>query len=466
MNVDSFADALRQGLPLDFTPETNSLEFAKAMDARDEIGHMRSQFIIPTKGSLRWMKSPDPARANQTNGDDDEPSIYLVGNSLGAQPKAVSAAIATHLSTWANIGVNGHFTTPNSSTFPAWQDLAESCATKTAPLVGALPSEVTVMNTLTTNLHLLMATFYRPTPTRHKIIIEWRPFPSDWYAVQSQLTHHGYPSTSLIEIQPSSNLLLSTADIISCIDAHASSTALLLLPGIQYYTGQRLNIPLITSHAQARGIVVGWDLAHAIGNIPLSLHGWNVDFAVWCNYKYLNAGPGAIAGAFVHQRHFDKHRLAGWYGQDKATRFEMGREFIPAYGAAGWQMGNPSGVDLAGLRAALGVWEGVDELEKVWRKGRGLTGWLEYLLQGVEGTFKVLTPSDEKERGSQLSLEVGEEVVDTIGRVLEEKGVVCDVRRPGVIRVAPVPLYCTWVDVWRFVDAFKDAMMEVKGERA
>jgi len=365
-----------------------------------------------------------------------------------------------------------------NSPLSAWQDLAESCAAKSLDLVGASSAqEIIYMNTLTVNLHLMLATFYRPTPQRHKIIIEWKPFPSDWYAVQSQLAFHNLSaSDSLIEIQPSDpeTLYLSTESILATIDEHADSAALLLLPGIQYFTGQLLDIPKITAYAQSKGIIAGWDLAHAAGNVPLSLHEWNVDFAVWCTYKYLNAGPGAAAGLFLHERHHDrdgkvKNRLAGWYGADKSVRFNMEKEFVPSPGAWGYQLSNPSAVDLSCLDAALEVF-GKTSMKELRGKAVVLTGYLEVLLKRLmnEGRgaapFRILTPESVEERGTQLSLMFtgakGKEVLQRVSKVLAENGVVCDFRKPDVMRVAPVPLYCGFEDVWKFVKVLKKGVEE------
>ncbi|KAK4183977.1 putative kynureninase [Podospora australis] len=457
-----------------FTPEAATLEYAREQDRNDKLAYLRDQFNIPTRGSLR-KKALDgtiPASNPEDDSEDNKPSVYLVGNSLGAQPRSISRNIPAQLETWASFGVNGHFSSLENSPLEAWQDLAESCAKKSVELVGATShEEIIYMNTLTVNLHLMMATFYKPTTERHKVIVEWKPFPSDWYAIQSQISHHGFdPSTSLIEIQPDSpSLYLSTETILSVIDQHASSTALLLLPGIQYYTGQSLNIPLITSYAQSRGIVVGWDLAHAAGNIPLSLHDWNVDFAVWCTYKYLNSGPGATSGCFVHSKHHGQKlpRLAGWYGSDKSVRFKMEKEFIPARGAAGWQLSNPSAIDLACVSASLDMFQNVG-MRELRQKAVKLTGYLEWLLVGLlsdqqeEKKFKILTPQNPEERGSQLSLLLtDEDILEKVFKKLQEGGIICDARKPGVIRVAPVPMYCTFEDVWRFVEIFGRALEEV-----
>lgn len=267
-----------------------------------------------------------------------EPSIYFCGNSLGLQPKATREFLLTHLDTWSSIGVHGHFRTLENSPLTAWQRLAEHAAEQAAPIVGALPSEVAIMNTLTINLHLLMCSFYKPTQQRHKIIIDWKAFPSDHFAVESQIRMWGFdPKESMVFIAPpEGEFEVSTESILETIEKHADSTALVMLPGIQYYTGQFFDIQRITKFAQDKGLPVGWDLAHAAGNVPLQLHDWNVDFAVWCTYKYMNAGPGAIGGAFIHERHGKveypngaegaaefRPRLSGWYGGDQQGRMEM-----------------------------------------------------------------------------------------------------------------------------------------------
>ncbi|KAJ4287035.1 Kynureninase (L-kynurenine hydrolase) [Collariella sp. IMI 366227] len=407
----SFIDTLRAGEKPKFGPKAQSIEYARQLDSHDQLKSFRDNFNIPTKGSLRKKalngSIPEEKTTNGTakvNGhsvDDEEPSTYFVGNSLGAQPKCMREHLNAHLETWASIGVNGHFTSFENSPLAAWQDMAADCAQHSVDLVGAAsPSEVIYMNTLTVNLHLMMATFYRPTEKRHKIIAEWKPFPSDSYAIASQLQLHSLtPSTSLIDIHPDpQSFSISTASILATIDAHADSTALLLLPGIQYYTGQLFDIPRITAHAHSKGIpYVGWDLAHAAGNVPLSLHDWGVDFAVWCTYKYLNAGPGAIAGCFVHEKHHNipdpdgrtpegnryLHRLAGWYGAEKSVRFNMEKVFQPAEGGC-WVAGVES------ERGGSGVCEGrVGGGGEGWGigvlrgKGLVLTAYLEALLDGL-----------------------------------------------------------------------------------
>ncbi|KAK3301737.1 pyridoxal phosphate-dependent transferase [Chaetomium strumarium] len=498
----SFAKALRAGNKPAFSSEAKSIDYARKLDAQDKLKLLRSNFNIPSRRSLKKRALDgslpgEPSQQRTSNGDaadDDKPSIYFVGNSLGAQPKCIRQYLDSQLETWASIGVNGHFTSLGNSPLTAWQDMAADCAQKSLDLVGAAsPSEVIYMNTLTVNLHLMMASFFRPTEQRHKIIAEWKPFPSDSYAIASQLEWHGLStSTSLIEIQPDpETLYIPTERILSVIDEHADSTALLLLPGIQYYTGQLFDIPRITAHARRHGITVGWDLAHAVGNVELALHEWNVDFAVWCTYKYLNAGPGAIAGCFVHERHHHHHsngapvnggkaaekksyvpRLAGWYGADKAVRFNMEKEFSPAAGANGWVVSNPSAIDLACVGAALSVF-GQTRMADLREKGMVLTAYLEWLLKGLveedeerrEGqgpAFRIITPANPLERGSQLSLLLRGGLLQRVSEKLAEAGIVVDVRKPDVIRVAPVPMYCRFEDVWEFVEVFSQAIEEAQ----
>lgn len=337
------------------------------------------------------------------------------------------------------------------------------------------------METLTGNLHLLLCSFYRPTATRYKIILEGKAFPSDHYVVESQLALHDYTSdNAMVLISPPSDAspLLPTNYILSVIDAHADTAAILLLPGVQFYTGQFFEIRTITAYAQARGIIVGWDLAHAVGNVPLSLHDDNVDFAAWCNYKYMNCGPGAIGGLFVHSRHSQvakltpareeagsstglayRPRLSGWWGSDKSSRFAMTNAFAPIPGAAGFQLSNPSALDLSSVLASLSVFAKTD-MAALRRKSLALTGYLEALLLATragEAPFSIITPEDKEQRGAQLSVRLEPGLLDFVMEILEEEGVVIDERRPDVVRVAPAPLYNTYEDVWNFVQVFREA---------
>lgn len=497
----SFIDRLRGGQPPKFPEDANSISFAQRLDAQDKLSHLRDEFVIPTKASLK-KKALDgripgvPATngaangvangTNCTNGANgtstaDEQGIYFVGNSLGAQPKAVRRYIEAQLETWSSIGVAGHFLNLDNSPLTSWQDLAEDCAIKSADLVGASPGEIVIMNTLTANLHMMMASFYRPTEKRHKIILEWKPFPSDYYAIESQITWHGLdPAKSMVKIEPGEDYLIPTERILATIDEHADETALVLLPGIQYYSGQYFDIPRITAHARAKGIVVGWDLAHAAGNVELKLHDWDVDFACWCTYKYINAGPGSIAGAFVHERHGTvewpegsdgrpsfRPRLTGWYGGDKSVRFNMDNKFVPTPGAGGYQVSNPSAIDLASLSGALSVFN-MTSMHDLRSKALVLTAYAEHLLDGIvaEGRtddsqaplFNILTPRDPAQRGTQLSVLLAEGLLEGVSAALEANGVMCDKRKPDVIRVAPVPLYSRFEDIWRFMQILRGAL--------
>ena len=355
-----------------------------------------------------------------------------------------------------------------------------------APVVGALPDEVAVMETLTANLHLMMASFYRPTEEKNKIILEGKAFPSDHYAVESQIIHHGFnPEQSMILIEPESPDIptLTTTQILSVIDQHAPSTALILLPGVQFYTGQYFDIKTITTHAHSHGIIIGWDLAHAVGNIPLYLHDWDVDFAAWCNYKYMNSGPGAIAALFVNERHgkVDKPaikegkigfrpRLCGWWGGDKAIRFEMANRFVPIPGAQGFQVGNASSLGLSAVIASLEVF-GLTSLPELRKKSVALTQLLQdLLLHSLDKPFqegapyRIITPLNPDERGVQLSVQLQPGLLLRVMESLEAAGIVLDERKPDVIRVAPTPLYNTFQDVWNFVKYFKIACARAQEE--
>ncbi|KAH7045177.1 pyridoxal phosphate-dependent transferase [Macrophomina phaseolina] len=488
-------------------PKSFTKEFAEALDAQDPLRKLREEFIIPTRAGLKRkrlgtdagaVEVPETINAVLPENDLTYPSTYLCGNSLGLQPRRTQDYIRKYLDTWANKGVYGHFQPLEDAVSRPWVDIDEDAKIQTAKIVGAEPEEVAVMQTLTANLHLLMASFYRPTKERYKIIIEGKAFPSDHYAVQSQLHHHNlHPSTALVELSPPdpTTSYLPTSYILSVIDAHASTTALLLLPGIQYYSGQLLDIPRITAHAHAHNITVGWDLAHAAGNVPLSLHAWNVDFAAWCNYKYLNSGPGGIGGLFVHARHTQvtpssqtaaafsdattidertlgyRPRLSGWWGHDKSTRFRMESAFVPMPGAAGFQLSNPSALDTTALLASLSVFAQTS-MADLRAKSVRLTAYLEHLLFAAnpdgepeqEPLFSLITPRSPEERGAQLSLLFRPGLLDAVMRELEERGVVVDERRPDVVRVAPAPLYNGFGDVWRFVEVFKEACRKAAAE--
>ncbi|PQE28699.1 putative Kynureninase protein [Rutstroemia sp. NJR-2017a WRK4] len=433
-----------------FSSEANSLEYAQSLDAKDHMRKFRDQFIIPSKANIKATKLAKP-------GLSDDSSIYFCGNSLGLQPKCVKEYLQAHLDTWSSIGVHGHFRDLEDSPLTQWQLLAEHASKQSAPIVGALPSEVAIMGTLTMNLHLLMASFYTPTPEKNKIILEWKAFPSDHYAIESQIRGHGYdPASSMVMIGPDEGTYeISTEKILRTIDEHADTTALLLLPGIQYYTGQFFDIKTITAYAQSKGLLVGWDLAHAAGNVPLELHDWNVDFAVWCTYKYMNAGPGSIAGMYVHERH---GQVDYSEGEDKPKYRHRLMEFRPSPGASGYQVSNPSVVDLTSLCAALSIFNQTS-MSEIRRKSLHLTAYLEHLLLSSKSSaFQIITPSDPAARGTQLSVLLKPGRLETLSDMLEEAGIVADKRKPDVIRVAPVPLYNTYEDVWRFVQIFEQAL--------
>jgi len=413
--------------------------FAKRLDERDPLKKYRSRFAIPER----------PAGS---------PVIYFNGNSLGLMPRRARDLVTATLDDWAALGVEAHFK-GSAPWFPYHEMFRETGAR----LVGAMPGEVVMMNGLTVNLHLMMATFYRPTPERHKILIEDGAFPSDTYAAQSQLRLHGYdPEEVLIRAKPAAGSdLLGTDDLLALLETHGREIALVLLPGVQFYTGELLDIPVLTAAARKLGCVAGWDLAHAAGNVPLDLHEWDVDFAAWCSYKYLNAGPGAVAGCFVHARHGEdvaRPRMAGWWGNDPATRFRMDRErdFVARAGADGWQLSNPPILAMAPLRASLDIFDEAG-MEGLRRKSIVLTGYLEWLLDRAPGKrFAVITPRDPERRGCQLSLRVLDRPKETLA-ALEASGVVGDYRPPDVVRVAPTPLYNTFHEVWRFAQVLRQA---------
>ncbi|KAK0262641.1 hypothetical protein B0A54_10538 [Friedmanniomyces endolithicus] len=466
--------------------------YATEQDVQDPLTHLRSNFLIPSKGDL----ARKTLRSDEKTDQNDEPSIYLCGNSLGLQPKLTHKYMQQYLDTWASKGVYGHFKEVEDSSLVPWLHVDDDCVPEMAKIVGALPSEVAIMQTLTANLHLMMASFYRPSKERYKIILEGKAFPSDHYAVESHLRHHALdPSHSMLLLTPSPDShTLTTPQILSFLTLHAPTTALLLLPGIQFYTGQALDIPAITSHAHHLGITVGWDLAHAAGNLDLRLHDWGVDFAVWCSYKYLNAGPGAVGGLFVHERHGEvgegssssgkgddgevdyRPRLAGWWGSSKASRFAMTNSFVPIPGAAGFQLSNPSVADTTALRASLDIFK-LTSMEALRGRSLKLTGYLLELLdrlaeerkaeeeEGGERCFSIITPREPEQRGAQISVLLKSGLLDVVMASLEAAGVVVDERRPDVIRVAPAPLYNTYRDVFLFVREFRLACQRaVRGE--
>ncbi|MFZ5971635.1 MAG: kynureninase [Bacteroidota bacterium] len=417
----------------------NSLSFARKLDRIDPSRPYRSQFHLP-----------------KVNGKN---AIYFTGNSLGLQPKLAKKFLDEELKDWATLGVEGHLHAKRP-----WLYYHKFAKKALARLVGARPDEVVAMHQLTVNLHLLMISFYRPTSQRYKIIAETGAFPSDQYAFESQIRLHGFdPEKALIELQPRpGERTLRTEDILDVIGQQGNELALVLMGGVQYYTGQFFEIGKITKAAHNAGAYAGFDLAHAVGNVPLNLHNDEVDFAVWCSYKYLNSGPGSVAGAFVHQKHAnrtDLPRLAGWWGHHEKERFLMKKGFIPMKGVDGWQLSNFPVLSGAAHLASLQLFEeaGIKNLRK---KSIALTGYLAWLLNQIDPAqekFEIFTPSDPQQRGCQLSLFVkkdGKKVFDRLTRA----GVIADWREPGVIRVAPVPLYNTFEEVFTFSEIFREAI--------
>ncbi|KAB2104429.1 Kynureninase 2 [Alternaria gaisen] len=460
MDAAAAIKQLRQGQKPQWPANAESLEFAHSLDQSAEIPKtFRPEFVVPSKAQLKRKTLKDDAQtANPASTPDDE-AIYFCGNSLGLQPKAVGEHLNAYLKTWGSIAVGGHFTALEDSPLTPYQDMAAGCSKRMADIVGASPSEIVAMNTLTINLHLMMAAFYKPTEKKHKIMCEWRPFPSDWYAIESQIEWHGLdPKKSMLLVEPDDGYIMTTKNILRLIDENVDELALIMLPGIQYYSGQLLDIPTITAHARKHNITIGWDLAHAAGNAELKLHDWDVDFACWCTYKYMNAGAGSIAGAFIHEKHGNNDHykgLKGWYGHDKSSRFLMDNKFVPTPGAQGFQCSNPSIVDLTCLAGSLSVFEKTS-MADLRSRSLLLTAYAEHLLSQIAARnikdgafpFQIITPTDPRFRGAQLSVLLPEDVFDDASAALVEGGVICDKRKPGIIRVAPVPMYNTFNDVW------------------
>ena len=416
----------------------NSLAFAKKLDQEDAIAHYRNQFYIPKdKNGNEWL--------------------YFTGNSLGLQPKEAQQTIQNELDDWANLGVEGHF----KGKYP-WINYHDLLTEKMAKIVGAKPIEVTVANTLTVNLHLLMVSFYRPTKTKFKIVIESDAFPSDRYAVESQLKFHGFdPKESLIEWTPrSGEELLHIDDLKEIVSTQGDEIALLLIGGLNYYTGQFLDLKQIAEIGHAKDCVVGIDLAHGAGNIQPNLHESGVDFSTWCTYKYLNSGPGSLSGIFVHERHAhnkDLPRFAGWWNHNLETRFNMRLPFDVIPGAEGWQLSNAPILAMAPIKASLDMFDqvGMDALRA---KSEKLTGFFEYLIHEIGSEdIKIITPKNPKERGCQLSVQV-KNANKELHHKLTEKNVITDWREPDVIRCAPAPMYNTFEDVFRMVTILKELL--------
>ncbi|TAH42880.1 MAG: kynureninase [Bacteroidetes bacterium] len=415
----------------------NSLSFATDMDSNDPLAGFRDRFYFP-----------------QMNGKD---VVYFTGNSLGLQPKTTQDLVLKELEDWATWGVEGHFHARNP-----WFSYQDILTEQIASILGAKPEEVVSMNSLTTNLHLLMVSFYRPTKSRYKILCEYDLFPSDLYALQSQASFHGFnPDDALIALEArEGEYALRTDDILQAIEQNKDSLCTLMLGAVNYYTGQFFDIDRITKAAHAAGATVGYNLAHAAGNVPLKLHDWDVDFACFCSYKYLNASPGGVSGIFVHEKFaHDKTipRFAGWWGNDPETRFKMPRTFVPAVGARSWQLSNAPVLSMAALKASLDIFEEAG-MQRLHDKSTRLTGFLEAIINEINEKkltsaklkpIKIITPQNPAERGCQLSL-VMEEKGKQVYQKLMEAGIIIDWREPDVIRVAPVPLYNTFTDVYRF----------------
>ena len=416
----------------------NNLAYAQDQDKKDSLASYRDQFHIP----------------KDDNGSD---WLYFTGNSLGLQPKQTQAYIQQELDDWAKYGVEGHFEAKNP-----WMPYHEFLTETMAQVVGAKNSEVVVMNTLTTNLHMLMVSFYRPTAKKFKIVIESDAFPSDRYAVQSQLKFHGFdPEEGLVEWKPrKGEELLQIEDLEKIVEEHGDEIALLLIGGVNYYTGQFLDLKRIAQIGHAKECVVGIDLAHGAGNIEANLHDSGVDFAAWCTYKYLNSGPGSLAGLFVHERHQhnrDLPRFAGWWNHNKDTRFNMRQPFDVMPGAEGWQLSNPPILSMAAIRSSLDMFKEVG-MSALREKSERLTGYFEFLLDNLDSEqIKIITPRDPKRRGCQLSIQV-KNADKSLHKKLTENNIITDWREPDVIRCAPVPLYNTYEDVYRMVAKLKDLL--------
>ena len=412
----------------------NSRELALELDNKDPLLSYNDKFHFPV----------------QENGNKH---IYLCGNSLGLQAKITESFVKQELDDWKELGVEGHFHAQNP-----WLPYHEFLSESYSKIVGSKKSEVIAMNTLSVNLHLMMVSFYRPNETKNKIIIEGDAFPSDIYAVESHMKHHGIdPSESLIKLRPrEGEVIIRLEDIINVIEQNSESVSLIMLGGVNYYTGQLFDMKKITQVAHNHGILVGFDLAHAVGNVLLLLHDWNVDFAVWCSYKYLNSGPGSVAGAFIHERHHNKNleRFAGWWGHDKESRFKMPDQFQPIQTAEGWQLSNPSILSLAAVRASLSLFDEVG-MSQLITKSKNLTSYLVFLLNQIPtDRINIITP---EQRGCQISISVKNGNKDLFNEITK-RGVIADWREPDVIRVAPVPLYNSYLDVYNFYQVLKEIL--------
>lgn len=412
-----------------------SLAFAQWKDKEDKLAAFKQKFYFPQI--------------------DGKAAIYFCGNSLGLQAKTVQGAVQQELDDWKNLGIAGFLNAKNP-----WMYYQEYFRNSLSKIVGCKEDEVTVMNSLTVNLHLLMLTFYKPTPARFKIIMEAGAFPSDQYAMETQVKHHGFdPEEAVIEISPrEGERTIRHEDIIAKIEENAHNLALVMLGGINYYTGQLFNLQAITEASHKAGAIAGFDLAHAVGNVALQLHNWKVDFAVWCSYKYLNGGPGAVGGVYVHERYANDPstpRLAGWWGNDEKARFTMKKGFIAKPNASGWNISTAQILNMASLKASLEIFEEAG-FENITAKSLELTAYLEFLLQQLKHLrFDIITPADKESRGAQLSLYFKESSKEIHEKMIDS-GIVVDYREPGVVRVAPAPLYCSFEDVFRFYEILKN----------
>ncbi len=423
----------------------NTIEFAQKLDEKDTLKHFRDKFYIPMVN--------------------EKESIYFTGNSLGLQPKSTQDYVLNELEDWANYGVEGHFHARNP-----WVSYHELFPEFLAAIVGALPEEIVVMNQLTVNLHLLMISFYRPTKQRYKIICEAKAFPSDQYAFQSQAILHGLnPKDVIIEVHPKEgSSYIDTADILEAINTHGNETALVIFGGVNYYSGQVFEMQTICKAAHEAGAICGFDLAHAAGNIALELHDWNVDFACWCSYKYLNSGPGGVSGAFIHQRYISDSsipRLSGWWGHDKDSRFKMGNTFQPIPTAEGWQLSNAPVLSMSAHLASLEIFAEAGFHHLV-NKGKQLSAYLIFIINEINHSLnkkviEIITPSNENERGCQVSmlmLKDGKKIFDE----LIKAGVIADWREPNVIRVAPVPLYNRFEEIYTFGEIIQNTLQNIQ----
>ncbi len=426
------------GMPLKYK---NTLEYARFLDEKDHLKTFRNQFYIPLMH--------------------EKESIYFTGNSLGLQPRSTQHYIISELEDWANYGVEGHFHARNP-----WLDYHEMFAEPLSKLVGAKPEEVVAMNQLTINLHLLMVSFYRPTKERYKIVCEAKAFPSDQYALESQVKFHGYQyEDAVVEVAPrEAEYHIRLEDILETIDQHKNELALVLFGGVNYYSGQVFDMQAIAAAAHAAGALAGFDLAHAAGNIELKLHDWNADFACWCSYKYLNSGPGGVSGVFIHEKHASNKslpRFAGWWGYDKETRFQMQKGFNPIPTAEGWQLSNAPVLSMAAHKASLDIFEEAG-LENIFSKNRQLSEYLFYVLEEINNSsaqklIEIITPKNENEHGCQVSMLMmkdGKKIFEE----LKKQSVIADWREPNVIRVAPVALYNSFEDIFRFGQIIKSVI--------